>query len=374
MKIAVVSQACATHSGSRVAVELAKALAKLGQEVIFYAHSNLSNHQAVFELKSANVKVKLIKSPPIKLFGKFIGGLTLASDLKQERVEVISSHTTLPFLIGAKLSGVPIILTYHGTQLDSWFDKIFPKNPNRLDCLINSLLNFLLKLFTRIQLTLANQIVSISSYCSQEIANFYHLKSSYIYWGARPTTFPKQPKLSKNNRKTYLLAVSRFVPYKGFHHLIEIVKELSCQFNNLELTLIGSYPNKKYFSYLEKIRSQNVKIVVDPNDSVLAQNYQRADIYLSYDKFLFFGEPVFEAASFGKPTIVFNYASALEVVKNGKTGIVAKNKKEFIKALKKLISNPKERLLLGKNAKKSVEKYTWENCAQTYLNMFKKLS
>src|SRR4030042_4509140 len=253
MKIAIVSQACTTHSGSRSVVELAKALAKQNNQVVFYAHFDLSNNYAVSELKSAGVKVRLIKSPQIKFVGKFFGSFKLAKDLRREQAKVISSHTTLPFLIGAKFSGIPIVLTYHGTQLDVWLDKIFPKKPNRVDFLINSTLNFLLKLFTRLQLSMADRIVTISSYCSQELADFYHLKSQFIYWGANPTSFSKPTKIFKKNKKTYLLSVSRFVPYKGQHHLIKILKDLNFKINNLELTLIGSYPNQKYLHYLKTI-------------------------------------------------------------------------------------------------------------------------
>ena len=145
MKIAIVAEAVETHSGSRAEVELAKQFVKLGHRITFYAHHDLSTKQAKVELESAGVKVKLIKSPKIKIIGKFIGGLSLTRMLKRDCPDIISAHTTLPFLIGAKLSGITVVSTYYGTQLDVWIDKIFPKSPSFLDKIINLILNLAVK-------------------------------------------------------------------------------------------------------------------------------------------------------------------------------------------------------------------------------------
>jgi len=129
MKIAIVAEAVEIHSGSRAEVELAKQFAKMGHKVIFYAHFKPSTSQAKQELEGAGVKVTLIKSPEIKFIGRFIGALSLTRALKKDQPQIISAHTTLPFLIASRLSGIKVVSTYYGTQLDVWLDKIFPKSP-----------------------------------------------------------------------------------------------------------------------------------------------------------------------------------------------------------------------------------------------------
>ena len=141
MKIAIVAEAAETHSGSRTEVELAKQFVKLGNEVIFFAHEDPSTKQGKLELQKAKVKLILIKSPNLKFLGKYIGGLRLAQRLRKEKPGIISAHTTLPLLLGAKLSGIKIVSTYYGTQQDVWLDKIFPKHPTALDNLINKFFN-----------------------------------------------------------------------------------------------------------------------------------------------------------------------------------------------------------------------------------------
>lgn len=372
MKIALVSHAVETHSGSRAPIELAKTFVKLGHEVYFYAYSDLSNRQAKNEIESAGVKVILITSPKIKFIGRFLSALKLSASLKKVKPDIISTQATLPFILGAKLSGIPLILTYMGTQQDIWLDKIFPKSPALLDTIINKLLNFAIISSTRLQLMVSDHVITFTNFCSKELNKLYGKKAPYVFWGSIPKTLQNtKTKKQNQNKNIQLLTVSRIIPYKGFHTMIEALNELNPTLAP-NLTIIGSNPNKKYLSYLKKIKSKNIKIVLNPSDKVLSGYYQQSDIYVTCDKFLFFGMPIFEAASFGKPTIAFDFASAREVVSNNKTGLIVTSKESLKKAIIKLTRSKSERLRLGNNAKKFSKNYTWENTANFYLKQFKK--
>lgn len=372
MRIALVSHAVDTHSGSRAPIELAKHFVNLGHQVYFYAYFDLSNHKAKKEIESQGINLILIKPPKIKIIGPFIGALKLTHSLKKIKPDIISAHTTLPFMLGSKLSGIPIFFTYYGTQTDIWLDKIFPKKPRIWDKLINNFLNIPIKLVMFAQLSLSDRIIAISKYCSHELKTFYGKESPFVFLGSAPSHLLKIRKKPKELNSISLLSVSRIVPYKGFHVLIEIIKTLNSQFSTLNLTIIGSHPDKKYLNYLKKIKPYNVEIIVDAADSILANHYQKADIYLTCDKFLFFGEPVMEAAEFGIPSIALSRAAAGEVIKNDKTGYVVKNSEEFKKALTILIKSPKKRIVFGRNAQKFAKHFTWERCAKNYLELFEK--
>lgn len=372
MKIALVSHAVDTHSGSRAPIELAKAFVKLGHEVFFFAYREISNSKAVKELESAKVKVILIKSPKYKFIGRILSLITLTKELRILKPDIISSHTMLPFILGAKLSGYPIVYTYMGTQLDVWNDKIFPRTPNIGDKLINNALNFLIIISIKVQILISNHVIAFSKYCAKEIYALYDKKAPVVYWGKAPESMLKTKIKKKKSASFNLLSVSRITPYKGFHTLIEAVRELEEKFPNLKLTIIGSQPNKNYFSYLKKIKSKNTKILVNPDDQILSKYYQGSDIYATCDRFLFFGMPIFEAASFAKPAIAFNFASANEIIQHNRTGIIVSSKEEFKKAIIKLIKSDKKRLTLGRNALKLNKKYAWENTAAFYIKLFKK--
>jgi len=372
MKIAVISEAAQTNSGSRAPIELSKAFAKLDHEVIFYARAQLSSKITKIEMENMRVKVKLIKSPEIFFIRQIVAGLKLRKLLKEYKPDIISSHTRLPLFLGGKLSGFKIVSTYHGTQQDVWLDRIFPRTPGILDKIANDSLNLFIKSVMWFQLALSDRIITLSRYCSCELSTLYGMKAPFVFWGGTPPHLLNIRQKSKKSNLFSLLSVSRITPYKGFHVLIEAVKELERKCPNLKLTLIGSHPDKKYLSYLKEIKPNNVEIIVNSTDSILANHYQKTDIYVTCDKFLFFGMPIFEAASFAKPTIAFNFASAKEIIQNNKTGIVVSSKEEFKNAVIKLMKNEKEKLRLGKNAREFNKKYTWENTARFYIKLFGK--
>src|SRR3989338_3907751 len=166
MKIAIVAHAADTHSGSRAPIELAKHFVKLCHEVYFYAYSDLSNHQAAKEIESQGINLILIKSPKIKIIGRFIGAFKLTGSLKRIKPDIISTQATLPFILGARLSGLPVIYTYMGTQQDIWLDKIFPKIPTVFDSILNNFLNFITITSTKLQLLLSIHTITFTNYCS----------------------------------------------------------------------------------------------------------------------------------------------------------------------------------------------------------------
>src|SRR3972149_6849135 len=216
MKIAIVAEAVETHSGSRTAVNLAKQFAKMGHQVLFYAHWQFSTPQAKQELEMEGVKVTLIKSPKIKIIEKFISAFSLTKSLKEEHPQIISAHTTLPFLIGAKLSGIKVVSTYYGTQLDVWIDKIFPKSSSFLDRIINQILNLVIKIVAFAQVSLADKMITQTTYCRDELKNLYGKKAPVVFWGDAPPHLLKLAKSKTNQSEINLLSVSRIIPYKGF--------------------------------------------------------------------------------------------------------------------------------------------------------------
>ena len=203
---------------------------------------------------------------------------------------------------------------------------------------------------------------------SSELKKLYGIRAEFVYLGA-----PNNKSLPSNkvtNNQVTILSVSRIVPYKGFHNLINIFNKLHIKYPNIKLTIIGSSPNHKYLNYLKSIASKNVNFLINASDKILTTNYQLADIYATFDRYMFFGMPILEAASFGIPSVAMNYAAAPEVVQHAKTGFVTENEKEFGEYLKKLIDSPLLRAKMGREAKKRSKGFSWEKTAQEYEKVF----
>ncbi len=112
--------------------------------------------------------------------------------------------------------------------------------------------------------------------------------------------------------------------------------------------------------------------VIDPTDHELAVLYQRAHIYASADRYLYFGLPICEAARFQIPAVSLSLAAAQEIIVHSKTGFIAKNQIEFSAYLEKLINNPNLRDKMGQSAQKRAQEiFTWEKTAREYLSLFR---
>lgn len=379
MKIAIISRSLSTHSGSRAPIELAKHLV-LHNQITLIVFEGEDASPLKQELEKKGVKVIFIKTPPV-VFGKWFGSLKLLPYLKGQ--DIISFHGTFPVFLVAKLSRIPIVKTYYGTQLDAYLERFLPGQKLNL---INHLLNFLgnrLILYTeRVSFSLASEVIGISRYTSGEAKKLYGRKIPYIHLGVN---LPSLNKSSIINHKRGLLlrnkssvitilSVSRFTPYKGFHRLIEVFKDVSQKFPNIKLILVGSAPNLNYLNYLKKL-SKNFNIQIIPNlpDEELTKLYQEADIYTTCDRYLFFGLPPLEAALFSKPSLALNYCAASEIIYNNKTGLVANNLEEFKKDLILLIRDERLRINLGKQAQKKVVKYfNLNNTVNSYEKLLSK--
>lgn len=358
MKIAVITEALNIRSGSRAPINLAIALSKLKNEVTVLSLSKNSILSLKKDLENQGLKVTLFGQP------KLISTFKLIRTLLALKPDVISFHATLTFLIASRLTNIPIVKTYYGTQLDAYLENVFPGKITAFDKIANYALNFIVIFVDRLQLLLADKTVAISSYCANQVKLLFGKKIDYIYLGSNLIDGGSY----KNQRVgEFILSVSRFTPYKGFHKLIEACRKLP-------LIIVGSEEKKRYFRYLLSIKGKSHQLKINVNDSELAALYQKCVFLASFDNYPFFGMPILEAATFSKPAIALNRGAISELIMNKETGYVAQNEQEFTKLAKKLYTNTKLVKKLGAHAKAYAQNFTWEKTATSYLKIFKSIN
>lgn len=370
-KIGIVTEIINNHSGSRAPLELAKELGKLNQDITIYAYSHMLDKRIRTNLENNNVRVITLKNPNIPFFGKYISAFRLFNLLRRKGHQIIIYAGMFPFFVASKLSGIPVIRIYQGTQFNAYLEKKIPGQRIQIhEKIINFVANVYIYIIEYLTNQLSNGIIAISKYAKIEAERLYRKKvNKVIYHG---TTYLKAKRTITKKSSVKFISVSRITPYKGFHKIIGALNKLPSK-NSISLTIVGSQPKKNYVEYLKKISSIDLNIVIDPQDNELAKYYCQSDVYANADRYLFFGLPICEAAHFRLPTITFDFAAAPELVQHKKTGFVAKNEKQFTAYSQKLISNKKLREKMGTNAqKRSAVLFTWENTANKYLDFFKK--
>lgn len=364
MKIAVLTEQINSKSGSRAPLEIAKSLSsslslreKTKNKVAVFAYA--TNQE---KITSKNIDFKIFEDKNLITIFKVV------RKLKKGRFDIISFHGTLPFFLGAVLSGIPIVRTYYGTQFDAYLEGIFPEKPNYLHKIINKIFNFAIYLQEKFMLALSSKVIAISKYTQKELERLYNVKSDFIYLGS-PSLVTRHKSLG-TSKQIRILSVSRIVPYKGFHTLINVFKQLNAIYPDIKLTIAGSSPNPKYLKYLKEIANKNVKFLINLPDYALQTTYYRSHIYITADRYLFFGMPVLEAQSAGLPCLALNFAAAGEVINDKKTGYVADNEEEFEKYLQKLIDSPRLRIKMGKAGKAWAKSFNWKKTGSDYEKIF----
>lgn len=336
LRIGVLTEIINYHSGARAPLMIAKGLVKRGHKVTVFAYDFMLDQLTFDDLKKSGIEIIFIKKKKVKYIGKYLSSISLFKSLKKNPPEAILFSGTLPFFLAGKLLGIPIIWMYMGTQFDALLENTIP----------NQGISFIAKTF--------NAVVNV----------YIYLVGFIIYLG---TTFFQKHNTKTLRKKDYisLLSISRITPYKGFHLVIEAIKKVKVS-KKIILMIVGSQPKEKYLAYLKKIGGKNIRIIIDPPDQELARLYQNSDIYVTADRYLYFGLPIFEATQFGTPTVSLNFAAANELIVHGKTGFVANNLDEFSYYLQKLIADEKLRKMLGYNALQWSKTFSWEECARKW--------
>lgn len=324
MRIAVVTLANNSSSGARAPLEIYKSISLLHETKLFFP----------------NTIWQLINFKP----------------------DVISFHSTFPYFIFCKLLNKPIVTTYYGTQFNAYLERFLPNT--RLSfthTIINHLVNIIIYTLEKLIVSLSDQVVAISHSSAVEVENLYHRHVSYVYLGSNH--LPHTDSKIKTNTK--LLSVSRITPYKGFHTLIEMLKNTS-----YHLTIAGPVHNPSYLAYLQTLNPPQVTFHLNPTDQQLAQLYRDCSCYITADRYLFFGLPIVESATFSKPALALNHMAAPELIHHAKTGYVANTPAELLKYLTKVSQSPHLHTKLGQAAKQLASTLTWEKTAQNYSTIF----
>ncbi|MCH7951965.1 glycosyltransferase [Patescibacteria group bacterium] len=369
MRIAILTEIINRKSGARAPIEIAKALAAERNKVTIIGYDRDLETEAQKELRAANVTIQLLGQNGL------LASLEVSKRLKQGKFDVVSFHGTLPSFLGAKIARLPIVRTYYGTQLNPLNDKSFPKKPNFTVKALNWLANAYIKTLDSFMLRNSDRVIAISRYTQKELKNLYGISTDYVYLGAVPKSFKEHKPTTRRStlnakRSTTILSVSRITPYKGFHKLIEVFNRLNRKYPHIRLTIAGSSPNQNYLNYLKKIANSNVGFAIDVSDKQLLRLYRQADIYATFDQYLFFGMPILEAATLSVPTVALNRCAAPEVVNHGHTGFLAETESDFERHLEQLITKPQVRKTLGNQAAEESQRFTWQTLGKKYSQIF----
>ena len=216
---------------------------------------------------------------------------------------------------------------------------------------------------------------------SNYLTNFYtkflvNKKTKCIYI---PHALDYIPNVNSKLNNKNIISIGRLSKEKGFTTLIDVFKIVNNKYPNWILNIIGDGIEKERL--IVKINNNNLKnkvIMPGYKDQLFIEKmFLSSSIYVmtSYEES--FGLVLIEAASCGIPLIAFDSAlGAREIINNNITGYLIKDRniEEMANKIIKLIEDRALRIKMGKEAKKSIMKYSKDNIAKIWFKFIDEIS
>ncbi|MDP3725664.1 MAG: glycosyltransferase [bacterium] len=216
-----------------------------------------------------------------------------------------------------------------------------------------------------------------------------YLKTIVISWGVRrekiqviynsfdlPATVPDKKSIRErlHLHGTIILSAGRFVPWKGFDALIEVVADLKEKIPNIKLYTAGDGPEKKNLELRIKNYelSNTVFLVGRLSHDALIEYIQAADIFVLNTGYEGFSHQLLEVMALGVPIITTHVGGNPELIENLKTGILVSynNKSEIKNAIELLVKDGELRERLAQSGKEKVKEFTKERTLQELVQLF----
>jgi len=290
------------------------------------------------------------------------------------------------------------VIHYHGVgpSLLSWIPRIFaPKTKvvttfhsiDRYHQKWNFIAKFALRLGEKTACTFAHKTISVSESIKLYCLNEFNKETVYIPNGVNEINHEvgsekiKQFSLEKNQ---YFVMVSRLVPHKGAHFLIEAFHKLKAQnpdnekTQKLKLAIVGGSAYTD--NYIKKLHIQASNV----NDIIFTDFQSGKTLEELYANSLALVHPslneglpitVLQAMSYAIPTLVSTIPEHLELIKNPKMLF----KENDVEALKNSLYNflnlsEEERSKMGQENKETIHKnYSWNVIVPQIETLYKKL-
>ncbi len=183
--------------------------------------------------------------------------------------------------------------------------------------------------------------------------------------------------------KTILIYCGRLVRRKGLIFLLEAFKKIVQNKKDTILVILGSGKNqpdsveKELKEIIQKERLKNIYFLGEKEKLEVAKFLKSADIFI-YPSTHPEGTAlsILEAMSSGLPVLGTDVGGIKEMIKDKDNGILVdkKDSSALFTALKFLLDNPKERIRLGKNARRTVLKqYSTTKVTEDFFNFSQNL-
>ena len=238
----------------------------------------------------------------------------------------------------------------------------------------NKLLGFIVLVLKFIFYNFADKIIAISKKSKKSLKKIITSKNKIILiLNPYIDKFSqiKKKRLNKvKNRKFKILSAGRLVHQKNLIPLIEAISNLSNDYKNIELAIIGNGNQKK--KLVKKIKNiKNIKIASWKNN--IKSNFLKSDLFILNSFYEGLPNVLIDAVNYEVPCISTNVSGAKDILINGKGGYIVPidNQQMLQKKIKYVIENYPEAIDKAKYAKTRIKRFGKINLLILYKTFLK---
>lgn len=349
---------------------LSRKLAEKGHKITIMTRGSWNKTQRETTDGIEVIKVQFVPLYPlyIHLHGIFVN--EIFRSLEPE-IDIVHVHTPLtPFI----KTSLPLITTVHTPMLTDTRSIEVNNLRSMIEILMGRFVSFPieLKLLKRADLitTVANSIV-------QELKEYYLDTNGVTVVGNGVDEKVFAPKKDQTSDR-YVLFTGRLAYRKGLFDLIECGKYICGKYPDVNFIIVGNgMLRDKLEAKVKKSDLENrfeFKGYVSKTE--LVKLYQNATIYVLPSRYEGMPTVLLEAMSCGLPVVATAVSGNLDVIENGKNGLLVppKSPQEMANAVSILLEDSSRRRNLGIAARRTIEeKFTWDLISARILQCYESI-
>lgn len=135
---------------------------------------------------------------------------------------------------------------------------------------------------------------------------------------------------------------------------------------------VAGYNTEKWAPLVKEYNIKNTTVGAVKN---VADVYNNCTVYVHPSTTEGFGITVLEAMSFGRPVVATSETGASDLIEDGKNGFIIpiRDPNAIIGTIRWLHDNPDECKKMGENARKTAERYGWDDIRKKYIKLYEEL-
>lgn len=187
--------------------------------------------------------------------------------------------------------------------------------------------------------------------------------------------YPEEHDISTLSNKK-VLAVGKQSYQKGYDRLLQSWKLVAQKFPDWTLNIYGTISEKEGLTDLANKLEIKSSVNFYPPEKNIAEKYKEASIYVMSSRYEGFGMVLTEAMAYGVPCVSFDcHYGPSDIISDQENGLLIENHdiEGLANGINSLIENKENRILMGKRARKDVQRYLPEKIVSDWNDLFKNM-